>query len=446
MLSATIVIMLNELHKHLQTQNLLPTKSRIIVAVSGGVDSVTLLHLLHNLRQQYGWELAIAHYNHGMRQDATKDALLVGQLAEDYGYPFYLGKYEYTDFTEATLRKARYDFLETIRKDSGFNLIVTAHHNNDFIETALFNTIRGADREGMVALKPRRGVIVRPLLPFAKAEIILFANLQNLPYREDSTNSDISYSRNFVRNILVPHGSINFRNFYHNINRRLAKITELNRKINAGLDRLAGQVVTYEDVRSLQLDRAKFGSLSQPLQTNLFVYLLKRLVPSHKLTKITINKAVKFINNSKSGSRMSLSEGLHLVNTYDTLVITSDLKEFTEPDNSPLHILSSTKPFKNELFKLHVANKEAGKVRVPEQKLYVRYRQAGDRVYPAGLGGSKKLQDVFVDAKVPKHLRSRWPVVVTASNEVVWVPNLVKDRRFVQQRSNNYQYLSCEVI
>ena len=438
--------MLAELHKHLEESKLLPPKSKIVIAVSGGVDSVTLLHLLHNLRNTYGWNLAVAHYNHGVRADATKDALLVGQLAEEYGYPLFLGKYEMTDFSEAALRKARYDFLDTIRRDSGFDTIVTAHHNNDFLETAIFNTIRGADREGMVALKPRRGVIIRPLLPFSKAEIITFANLQNLPYHEDSTNSDIRYSRNFVRNVLMPHGSIKFRNFHHSLNRRLAKITELNQKINTGLDKLAHQLVRYEDAVSVELDRKQFGKLSVDVQNNLLIYLVKRLVISHKLTKTNINKAVDFAINSKTGSRMTLPGGLHLVNTYDTLVITSNLKEFSEPDKAPLHILSKSKPFSNELFRLNIASKDQGKIKVPAQKLYVRYRQAGDKVYPVGMGGSKKLQDVFVDAKIPKHLRYRWPVVVTASNKVVWVPNLVKDRRFTEKESGNYQYLNCEVI
>lgn len=438
--------MLTELQKHLNETKLLPPKSRVVVAVSGGVDSVALLHLLHNLRDMYGWELAIAHYNHGVRADASKDALLVGQLSEEYGYQLFLGKYELKDFTEAALRKARYDFLETIRRDSGFDIIVTAHHNSDFLETALFNTVRGADREGMVALKPRRGAIVRPLLPFSKAEIITFANLQNLQYREDSTNSDLSYSRNFIRNVLMPHGSINFRNFHHNLNRRLSRLTELNTKINAGLDRLAQQLVIYEDAKSVEIDCDQFSELSIDIQKNLLIYLVKRITPSHKLTKTTIGKAIDFAQNSKTGSRMTLPGGLHLVNTYDTLVITSDLKEFSEPDKKSLHILSKSKPFRNELFRLNIAGRESGKIRLPLQKLYVRYRQPGDRVYPVGLDGSKKLQDVFVDAKIPKHLRSRWPVVVTATNEVVWVPDLVKDRRFSDKVASNYQYLNCEVI
>ena len=438
--------MLNELHKHLQNTNLLPPKSKILVAVSGGVDSMALLHLLHNLRPQYGWNIAIAHYNHGVRDDAFKDAYLVGDMADLYGYPLYVGKYEYTDFSEAALRKARYDFLEELRRDIGYDYIVTAHHNNDFLETAIFNTIRGSDREGMVALKDKRGRIVRPLLPFSKPEIIVFANLQDLPYREDSTNNDLSYSRNMVRNILMPHGSMKFRNYHHNMNQRLAKLKDVNQRINQGLTRVAEGLVEYEDKDSLEIDGSKFNSLPLTIQKNLLVYLVKRLKPAHGLSKININKAVKFIETSKPGAKMPMPGGLQLLNTYDKFVITSKPKEFEDISNETFHVLDVNKPFKNDIFKLAINEDSAKGVKLPSQKLYVRYRQAGDRVSPVGMEGTKKLQDIFVDAKIPRHLRGLWPVVVNSSNEVVWVPNLVKNRNFFNQKSDNYQYLICEVI
>ena len=438
--------MLNEFYKHLQTSKLLPPKSKLLLAVSGGVDSVTLLHLLHNLRNNYGWEIAIAHYNHGVREDATKDALLVGDLADLYGYPLYVGKYEYTDFSEAALRKARYDFLENLRRDMGYDYILTAHHNNDFLETALFNTVRGSDREGMVALKEKRGRLLRPMLPFSKPEIIVFANLQELPYREDSTNSDVSYSRNMVRNVLMPHGSMKFRNFHHNLNQRLAKLKDTNSRINHGLSRLAESIVEYEDTKSMQLDIEKFNSLPLVVKNNLLVYLVKRLKPAHGLKRINISKAVKFIENSKTGSQMPLPGGLQLINTYGKFVITSEPKEYEENLEDIFHILSPDKPFQNEIFKLAINKDTKAGIKLPNQKLYVRYRQAGDKVSPIGMKGTKKLQDVFVDAKIPKHLRSMWPVVVNSTNEVVWVPNLVKNRKFFDQSSNNYQYLICEVI
>ncbi len=438
--------MLTQFHNHLQESDLLPPHSKILIAVSGGVDSAVLLHLLHNLRHQYGWELAVAHYNHGMRSDATKDALLVGELSEDYGYRFYLGKYEYSDYSEAALRKARYGFLENIRKDTGFDYIATGHHNNDFLETAIFNTIRGADREGMVALKSRRGSIIRPLLPFSKPEIIVFANLQALPYREDSTNSDLSYSRNFVRNVLIPQGSIKYRSFWHNMNRRLSALASVNKKINQGLHRVAEGLVDYEDQHSVQLDTKGFTSLPGSIQTNLFVFMVKRITPAHRLSKVSIASALTFINSSKAGSQMSLPGGLQLINTYDKFVITSSSREFKQQPNHSLHVLSSSKPFDNKLFRIAISSKGNKGVKVASQKLYVRYRQAGDRVQPVGMKGTKKLQDVFVDAKVPRHLRELWPVVVTASNQIVWVPNLVKDRRFFGESTSNYQYLNCEVI
>ncbi len=417
-----------------------------MVAVSGGVDSVALLHLLHNLRAQYGWDIAIAHYNHGMRADATKDALLAGELADQYGYPFYLGKYEYVDFSEAALRKARYEFLEELRRDLGYDYIITAHHNNDFLETAIFNTIRGSDREGMVALKQKRGKVLRPLLPFSKPEIIVFANLQNLPYREDSTNADVSYSRNFVRNILMPYGSMKFRNFHHNMNRRLANLNEVNARINTGLGRLAEEIVEFEDKKSIQIDGQKIKQLPMTVQKSFIVYLIKRLRPAHGLSKTNVAKAVKFIENSKTGSHLDLPGGLQLINTYDKFVITSEPREYTENSEENLHILSPEKPFMNDIFKLYINDDGKRGIKLPAQKLYVRYRQSGDRVHPIGMKGSKKLQDVFVDAKIPRYLRGHWPVVVSASNEVVWVPNLVKNRKYFEDSSDKYQYLICEVV
>ena len=438
--------MLNELHKHLQSSRLLPPKSKILVAVSGGVDSVALLHLLHNLRGQYGWQIAIAHYNHGVRKDATKDAYLVGELSDLYGYPLYVGKYEYADFSEAALRKARYGFLEELRKDIGYDYVVTAHHNNDFLETAIFNTIRGSDREGMVSLKDKRGKIIRPMLPFSKPEIIVFANLQNLPYREDSTNSDLSYSRNMVRNILIPHGSMKFRNFHHNMNQRLAKLKDVNNRIDLGLSRLAEGMVEYEDKKSVQINGALFKKLPLSVQKGLLVFLIKRLKPAHGLTKINITKAVKFIESSKPGAQMPMPGGLQLINTYDKFVITSEASEYENNSDEIFHILNSEKPFKNEIFRLAINNDSNRGVKLPNEKLYVRYRQAGDRVSPVGMEGSKKLQDIFVDAKIPRHLRGVWPIVVNSSNEVVWVPNLVKNRKFFNQKSDSYQYLICEVV
>ncbi len=439
--------MLTELQKHLEVTNLLPAKSKLLLAVSGGVDSVTLLHLLHNLRNYYGWEIVVAHYNHGVRPDSMLDAALVGELADAYGYPYLLGKYEGTKKTEAALRKARYEYLEQMRRDTGSDYVVTAHHGNDRMETALFNTIRGADREGIVALRDRRGNIVRPLLPFAKAEIIVFANLQGLRHREDSTNSDLNYSRNFVRNELIPYGSLTFRNFHHNFNRRLAKLDTLNQRIRTGFDRLEPQVIVTSSEQTIEFKKAIFIALPLEIQRAFIVRMVKQIMPSFQFSRKTVQDLLEHISSGKTGSQYSLQSGLHLVNSYDTVIITSDPEFVTGNQDNTFHALSITKPFLNVHFEVAIKDKPSAmgyNLKLPKQKVYIRHRQAGDRVYPAGMTGSKKLQDVFVDAKIPRHLRAYWPIVVTASNDIIWVPSLVTDRRFGKETET--QYITCEVL
>lgn len=440
--------MLTDLQKHLQETNLLPKGSKLVVAVSGGVDSVTLLHLLHNLNRYYGWDIVVAHFDHGVRSDSMVDAGLVGELADSYGYQYLYGKNQNKATSEAALRKSRYDYLEQMRRDTGADYIVTAHHGNDRVETALFNTIRGADREGIVALKDRRGRIVRPLLPFAKAEIIVFANLQNLPYREDSTNSDLGYSRNFVRNELIPHGSLMFKQFHHNFNRRLAKLEVYNRRIRAGLQRLEGQLVVQSNDNTVEFKRLAFLNLPIEIQRAFLARQIKQLMPNFQLSKQLITDALRFIETTQSGSKYHLSSGLHLVNSYDTVIITSEPSIVADAVEPVFHALSFQKPFANPHFAVSMQKREKPdqfSIRSPKIKLYVRHRQAGDRVYPVGMEGSKKLQDVFVDAKIPRHLRNYWPIVVTAQNEIVWVPNLVVDRRFSGKTKDNH-YLICEVL
>lgn len=167
-----------------------------VVAVSGGVDSVVLLALL---QQKPGLHLTVAHFDHGIREDSAEDRHLVQELAKKYDLPFvydegHLG----AGASEATARKARYVFLQNIREKTGARAIITAHHQDDVIETALLNLIRGTGRTGLTALRSHDG-LVRPLLAIPKKDLITYANTYNLIWREDSTNQDLSYKRNYIR-------------------------------------------------------------------------------------------------------------------------------------------------------------------------------------------------------------------------------------------------------
>jgi tRNA(Ile)-lysidine synthase len=172
-----------------------------VVAVSGGVDSMALLHIL---QQHPGVKLVVAHFDHGIRPDSLQDRLLVQQVAQHRGLPFvYSAGHLGPDASEDTARQARYDFLHRVREVSGADAIITAHHQDDVLETAVHNLLRGTHRHGLVSLRSRPQ-LVRPLLHVPKQQLISYASEKRLPWREDSTNTDLRYRRNQIRHQVLP--------------------------------------------------------------------------------------------------------------------------------------------------------------------------------------------------------------------------------------------------
>lgn len=169
---------------------------RYIVAVSGGVDSMVLLDALAGMS---GLTLTVAHYDHGIRDDSMKDRQLVQAVSRQRGLPFVYQQGQLgAAASEAAARKARYEFLHDVRRAAGASAIITAHHQDDMLETAVINLLRGTGRKGLSSLQSR-DQILRPLLQFDKARLIDYAKEHELEWREDSTNQDEKYLRNYVR-------------------------------------------------------------------------------------------------------------------------------------------------------------------------------------------------------------------------------------------------------
>jgi len=172
-----------------------------VVAVSGGVDSMVLLDLLTKLPKL---KLIVAHYDHGMRSDSEQDRQLVQKTAERHGLPFV---YDYGHLgvgtSEAVARTARYKFLQKVKKAAGASAIITAHHQDDVLETAIINLLRGTNRHGLSSLQNQPDIL-RPLLRISKADLLKYAHDNKITWREDSTNADEAYLRNYVRLSLVP--------------------------------------------------------------------------------------------------------------------------------------------------------------------------------------------------------------------------------------------------
>jgi len=173
---------------------------RYVVAVSGGVDSVVLLNLLSTLP---GVRLTVAHFDHGIRKDSRADRLLVQELAQEYRLPFVYHQGNLGEgASEDVARRERYDFLHTVRVAAKASAVITAHHQDDMLETAIINVLRGTGRRGLSSLK-NRDTIIRPLLGFEKDQIISYATSHELAWHEDSTNQDQAYLRNYVRQSIL---------------------------------------------------------------------------------------------------------------------------------------------------------------------------------------------------------------------------------------------------
>lgn len=210
-----------------------PEAGKYVVAVSGGVDSMVLLDILH---REPGLELIVAHYDHGIRPDSYEDRQLVQKTAQDYGLPF---EYEEgklgTNASEAVARAKRYDFLRRVQEKHQARAIITAHHQDDMLETAILNMLRGTGRKGLSSLASRQGVI-RPLLKSTKQEIYDYAKSHQIEWREDITNSDERYLRNYIRHQIMPRLSAGNR-------QELLNLLESTAELNINIDQiLEGQI------------------------------------------------------------------------------------------------------------------------------------------------------------------------------------------------------------
>jgi len=205
------------------------TPGRYVVAVSGGVDSMALLHMLKDMPDL---QLTVAHFDHGIRPDSDQDRRLVQEISYQYKLPFVYkeGKLG-AETSEEDARNARYEFLRDIQKQVAAEAIITAHHQDDVIETAIHNLIRGTGRKGMSSLKSTDGII-RPLLHLPKSHLQSYAKEQNLLWREDSTNTDTAYKRNYIRHEIIPKLKSRSPEKY----RKLVKLIRRQHELNQAID------------------------------------------------------------------------------------------------------------------------------------------------------------------------------------------------------------------
>jgi tRNA(Ile)-lysidine synthase len=285
---------------------------RYVIAVSGGVDSVSLLDIIS---KQKDVELIVAHLNHGIRDDSKLDQKLVGDLSKQYGF-----KYETktlalgSNASEQLAREARYEFLSSVMRDHHAQAIITAHHSDDVIETSIINLLRGTGRKGVTSLRSSEHLI-RPLLDISKDEIKQYATQHNLVWREDLTNVDLKYSRNQIRHRLAKN------NDQSTVNKLRSQINNL-KLTNELLDKEIDDLLVIM-TKDHKLDRLQFINLSYKLALEVMADWLRKSAINSFDSRL-LNKLVVAAKTYKHGSKFSINKTAYLLIETEFLEIKTD--------------------------------------------------------------------------------------------------------------------------
>lgn len=423
---------INTIEKHKLIQN----GDKILAGLSGGADSVCLVHILKALSEIYNISIYAAHINHNIRESAARDMEFSAQLCEKMGIECFIKSADVNKYarenkigTEEAARKIRYDFFEEICGKNDINKIATAHNQNDLAETVLMNFIRGSGLGGLCGIPYRRGRIIRPLLDISRSKTEEYCRRNNLKFMTDETNFERIYTRNKLRLDVIPYIQ---ENINKNFIRRIAENSDIIIQENDFMKNCAENIFTQafefrEGRYTLDISRLE-GCHTAIVRRVMLMYFGKIYNTEKNMDKNFADAAVRLMKG-QSGKSIDLPDNVILKNEYGILYAQKKtaLPEYSGEINLiKTYGVKSEKPDKNRIFiKPEFA-----------EGLSLRYKKDGDYFYPYGMEGGKKLKKFFSDLKLPQHIRGRIPLVVSKDDEIVWIAGIRADRRFLAEEGS----------
>ena len=418
----------------------------ILIAVSGGIDSIALTNLLVELKDQLSLKLRIAHINHSLRKkESVRDQKFVEGLALKYNLPVdvlvvnieKIKRIEKGSMQEVA-RNIRYKFLYEKAKKHNCEIIVTAHNMNDNAETLLLNLFRGSGIDGLSGIPPinyqKENTIIRPLLSFNRNEIVKYVKLKKLQWVEDSTNKKTKYKRNYTRHKLIPLIGKNYNpKIIETLGNTATLMQEKSLFINKKINEFIGDFVIKKP-NYYSINKYELSKIDNIIQTIVLKNILEELkiIPSHDLINSLLNLLTRkngttFECNDKW--KAQLDRGFLFIERKSVPDIFSYrlIKEGSIiTDEWKLSIQKAKKPSENKLKErqnIQFADNE--KITFP---LIIRSWRKGDVFYPLGMHGKQKISDYFVNLKIPLRKKTNIPIV-ECDNKIIWVAGLRLDDR-----------------
>ncbi|OAI47291.1 hypothetical protein AYO43_04615 [Nitrospira sp. SCGC AG-212-E16] len=443
-------------------QQLFVPGHHVLVAVSGGPDSIALLSLLHSLARSWRLTLTVVHCNYGLRgAESDSDESFVGTVCRERELPLVihrpaLVKRRQRSSLQAAARDARYAFMKQLAHEVGADRIAVGHTANDQAETVLMWLLRGAGLTGLGGMPyAREDRIIRPLLAATREEVVAYLNGEGLTYCSDSSNENPVYRRNRIRKELLPVITQLAPGAVRVLQRQADILREDERYLEHMTSTLVRTLVTYDSRGVQRVDLQTFIELPVALQRRLVRAILRTYDEEGRASSLRMVESVRrILLKGRSGAQLSLNQALLVLDQgsvrFSPSARGNDHNQFNSGQekrevlsvpvpstvlwartNQQIHVQVMSRRAADELSRSRsqgVALFDADQFSEP---LVVRTCQPGDRFFPHGMKGkSKKLQDFFTDRKVPRYARGNVPLLV-APEGILWVVGMRQDDRFV---------------
>lgn len=433
---------------YIRDNDLIKKGDRVLVALSGGPDSVCLLNLLFELKEKLNIDIAAAHLNHLLRgEDAFMDEEYVRNICEGMGIKCFIRRVDINEYakehklsSEMAGRNVRYDFFDEVLKEEGYNKIATAHNANDQAETILFRLMRGTGLEGLGGIKAfRENKVIRPILCLSRKEVEEYIKQKNLCPRVDKTNFEKIYNRNKIRLDILPYIK---ENFNEDIIQTLNRMSLLLQKDNEFLENLSLDLYNKYCVECSDYFIIKKEIFKE--EEVLINRVLRHAIV--KFSKLNYDFEMKHIYNifylskNNSGKTLDLPNGIYAENIYGDIYIKNKTSKSNIKCEKEEIILAKdninktiVKFYNLEIQFFILDNFKKDKINLDENKLIkyfnfdrinkdisIRYRKNGDKIVPLGMNGNKKLKDIFIDMKIPKEERDNIPILCF-DEKIAWI-------------------------
>ncbi len=433
--------MIGKVKKTIQKYNLLCPDDKVVVALSGGPDSVALLDSLVKIAPKMNLSLLVAHYNHKLRgNESEKDEAFCQKLSESYGLPFLCGRMDSAkkqkgESPEDFYRRQRYTFLNKVANKNHAQKIALGHNLQDQAHTVLLRLVRGSSLEGLKGIEPiREKKYVRPLIEVSRKEIIEYLSKNKISYRKDSSNKDEKYLRNKIRARLIP---LLKKEFNPKIEEDLAQTAKILRgdddflKTHVAQSLQSEYIIKNETSVSMNIDYLL--GLHAAVRSRLFKTVLDDMVTSKQaVTSKHINNVESILQNNVSGKSVSLPGNLIARREYNSLIL--ERKKPVRKKREYSYALKVNGSFYIRERNVNVLLKKASPGNInckADDKIYMdldklspplilRNRRNGDWIEPMGMKGRKKIKDYLIDEKIPRAQRDEIMLIADADS-VVWI-------------------------